>query len=368
MEQKQSSDSLLERLKEIMPMIFMGLLILTVQLGSLWLSSREYITEQPVFENPESIGNAIYYILVLLIFSAIVVFAVKKNKSGFIRGVVYLSITVTFFYVINSILSEFVPPEGIFLLLSGILAVLLSVVLYKHPEWYVIDLAGLVISIGACAIIGVSLSILPIFILLLALLIYDFISVYKTKHMLTLASGMMNLKLPILFVIPKHLNYSYIDDDFLKEIDGESNEKSEKKADKESDSTDIEKMNFDETASEKTGSEKTDSKKIDSEKIDSEKTDADKKERGALFMGLGDAVIPTLLVVSANYFIPHTGFISTPALLTMIGTFAGFAGLMYAVSKGKPQAGLPFLNTGAMAGFLIGAVVSGISLMSFLPI
>ncbi|MDV0446292.1 hypothetical protein MsAg5_01220 [Methanosarcinaceae archaeon Ag5] len=339
MDKKQSS--VFSIIKDVMPMIFMGLLILAVQLGSLWLSSHEYITEQPVFENPESVGNAVYYIVILLVFSAIVVYAVKKNKTGFIRGVVYLSIAITFFYVISSIIAEMTVLTGLLSLLSALLALALAVVLYKYPEWYVIDIAGVIISIGACAIIGVSLSILPIFVLLLALLIYDFISVYKTKHMLTLAGGMMDMKLPILFVVPKYLGYSYIKDDF-----------SDKDIQK--DSKDGEKKEENEAAAENNAENK-------------EEIEDEKKERGALFMGLGDAVIPTLLVVSANYFIPHTGIISTPALLTMAGTFVGYAALMYLVSKGNPQAGLPFLNTGAMAGFLIGIFISGISVMSFLP-
>ncbi|WNY25376.1 presenilin family intramembrane aspartyl protease PSH [Methanolapillus millepedarum] len=341
----KNSSSFFSKVKDVLPMIFMGFLILAVQLGALWLSSNEYITEQPVFENPESVGNAVYYIVILLVFSAIVVYAVKKSKTGFIRGVVYLSITVTFFYVISSIIAEITTLTGMLSLAAAALSLILAVILYKYPEWYVIDIAGIVISVGACAIIGVSLSILPIFVLLLALLIYDFISVYKTKHMLTLAGGMMDMKLPILFVVPKHLGYSYIKDDF---------------SDKDIQPKEDEAENENKTES------KTENKTEDKNENKEEPVD-EKKERGALFMGLGDAVIPTLLVVSANHFIPHDGIISIPALLTMAGTFVGFAALMYVVSKGNPQAGLPFLNTGAMAGFLIGVFVSGISVMSFLP-
>jgi presenilin-like A22 family membrane protease len=80
-------------------------------------------------------------------------------------------------------------------------------------------------------------------------------------------------------------------------------------------------------------------------------------------MGLGDAIIPTLLVVSANRFLTQTvivaDFVAVPALTTMVGTFIGFAVLMYFVSSGKPQAGLPFLNTGAILGFVAGVLLTG---------
>ena len=46
------------------------------------------------------------------------------------------------------------------------------------------------------------------------------------------------------------------------------------------------------------------------------------KEREAYFMGLGDAVMPTILAVSANAFLkaPVIGFANVPAWGTIIGT------------------------------------------------
>ncbi|MDK2948825.1 MAG: hypothetical protein PWQ63_1985 [Methanolobus sp.] len=187
-------------------------------------------------------------------------------------------------------------------------AAILTVLLYKFPEWYIIDIVGLIIGAGASAIFGISLSILPVIVLLALLAVYDAISVYKTKHMIDLAEGVMDLHLPILFVIPKHLRYSFIEDSLKKE---------------------------------------------------------EGKEKEAFFMGLGDAIMPTILVVSANVFlvqkatIASIGFISYPALGAMIGTVIGFMALSILVMKGKPQAGLPFLNSGVILGYLAGVLLSG---------
>jgi presenilin-like A22 family membrane protease len=142
-----------------------------------------------------------------------------------------------------------------------------------------------------------------VIVLLVLLAIYDAISVYKTKHMITMAEGMMDLKLPILFVIPKHSHYSFLHESF------------------------------------KAG-----------------------EKREAFFMGLGDAVMPTLLVVSANVFMKSNGGISYPVLGAMLGTLAGYAVLFTLVMKGKPHAGLPFLNSGVILGFLIGVLLSGTSI------
>ncbi|MFQ6121218.1 MAG: presenilin family intramembrane aspartyl protease PSH, partial [Methanosarcinales archaeon] len=134
--------------------------------------------------------------------------------------------------------------------------------------------------------------------------IYDAISVYKTKNMIALAEGVMSIKVPILFIVPKSLDYSFID-------------------------------------------QEEPEKEIESDIV----------ERGAYYMGLGDAVIPTVLVVSSNVFIPHKGFIGLPALGAIIGCMFGYMVLARSVRKGKPQAGLPFLNTGTILGFIAGSLV-----------
>jgi presenilin-like A22 family membrane protease len=41
----------------------------------------------------------------------------------------------------------------------------------------------------------------------------------------------------------------------------------------------------------------------------------------------------------------------------MLGIMGGFACLMVLVMKGKPQAGLPLLNTGAILGYIISYVI-----------
>jgi len=41
------------------------------------------------------------------------------------------------------------------------------------------------------------------------------------------------------------------------------------------------------------------------------------------------------------------------ALVTILGTLLGFALLMRYVLKGNPQAGLPLLNSGAIAGYVL---------------
>ncbi|WNY23682.1 hypothetical protein MmiHf6_09950 [Methanimicrococcus hongohii] len=350
----EKSRTFAKKLEDLVPYFIMGLFILIVQIGSLWLSATEYIASQPPLENPESVGYSIYYIVMLVLFTALIIYLIKKNKTFIIRGIIYFAIAVTLYYVFAAIIDKAVGMNDIFEIVSIVAAIAFAVLLYKYPEWYIIDFAGLMISIGACAVIGVSLSYVPIIVLMIGLLIYDFISVYKTKHMLTLANGMMDLKLPILFVIPKKWNYSYVEEDFSDDDDENDENGNHEKSSEEKNSENHElKANEILAAAEMVEEVKADGNAAAAE------IQKKKKKSDALFMGLGDAVIPTLLVVSANHFIEHDGLISMPSLFTAIGTFVGFAALMYVVSKGKPQAGLPFLNTGAILGFAAGVIISG---------
>jgi presenilin-like A22 family membrane protease len=159
-------------------------------------------------------------------------------------------------------------------------------------------------SVGIIGIFGISLSILPVLVLLIVLAIYDAVSVYGTKHMIALAEGVTKMRLPILLVIPKKKGYSYLTQRPLMEKLPEG------------------------------------------------------EEREAMFMGLGDIIIPGVLVVSAFSFLPEltvegvSGALIV-ALGTIVGALSGFAALMTFVMKGRPQAGLPLLNGGAMIGYAL---------------
>jgi presenilin-like A22 family membrane protease len=197
-------------------------------------------------------------------------------------------------------------PEGTsYISVSAIIAItfalILIYILYKYPEWYVIDISGVVIGAGAIAIFGMSLGVFLVIILLIGLAIYDAISVYKTKHMIDLADTVMDLKLPVLLVVPKVRHYSLI-----KET------KSLKQKIKEDD------------------------------------------ERDAFFMGLGDIVMPGILVVAIYNNISGSLLVS---LSTILGTLIGFSILMIFVMRGKPQAGLPLLCGGAIGGYIISSLI-----------
>ena len=290
-----------EKGSAIFPMFLMGGLFVLIHLLSLLITQPFEDTGMDVFENPNDPVNIIIFFAIMLVFTVTILLIAKFWKKQLIQFIILGSIAYMTFFVFYTLLF-FVVPEIFSLSLSIIIAAVLIVALIKHPEWYVIDLCGIIVGVGSIGIFGISLSIFLVIMLLIGLSIYDAISVYKTKHMIDLADAVMDLKLPVMMVIPKIRRYS-----LLKETKGIK------------------------------------------EKLE------EKEEREAFFLGLGDIVMPGILVVSAFQNIPDKGLLV--ALSVMVGTLLGFIVLMSVVIKGKPQAGLPYLCTGAILGYVVSSLL-----------
>ena len=293
--------------KEVLPVFLMGFLFIIVYSLVLFLT-EPFITEggiQQAFEDINDPLNILMIIVIMLVVTVTILLIAKYWKDKIIQIIILFSVGYTSFYafflpVLNILFPSY--PDVV-LISSLILAILLVIVLYKYPEWYVIDISGIIIGVGAIIIFGISLGILLVLILLIALAVYDAISVYKTKHMIDLADTVMDLKLPVLLVIPKKRGYS-----LLKET-----------------------------------------KRL-KEKL------KEGEEREAFFMGLGDIVIPGILVAAVyRQIAAPEGFLI--AIGTIIGILIGFTILMTFVLKGKPQAGLPCLCGGAIIGYIFSSLI-----------
>ena len=274
--------------------IGMGLFIVLTAVIALMLAAPFEASGVKAFENPESVWNPIYFVILIICFTAFILAVLRFGGQKLVHFVMLAAVAVTIYYV----LAVLTDPYA-YIAIIGTIA--LTLLLYKYPEWYILDATGLIIAGGAAAIFGISLIPKLIVLLMVVLAVYDAIAVYKTKHMVSLAESIVDLRIPVLFVLPRKRNFS-----LLREK-GQDKGKSEMEE--------------------------------------------------AFFMGLGDAIIPTMLVVSANRMAAFTyywGLINAPALGALIGTLVGYAVLSRIAGRGKPHAGLPFLNSGAIIGFLVG--------------
>ena len=299
--------------RDFLPILIMAGLFIVIHGLALLISSTFAAAEMQVWEDKNDPFNIVQILVIILVMTVLILLIAKYWKERVIQLIILFAVGYTTFFILLPLLG-LVFVDWLALALAISIAFILVLTLFKYPEWYVIDICGIVVGAGAIALFGISLSIFLVLCLLIALMIYDAISVYKTKHMIDLADTVMDLKLPVLLVVPKIRGYS-----LLKQT-----------------------------------------KRL-KEKL------KDEEERDAFFMGLGDVVMPGILVV-ATYFNIENGL--PVAISTILGTLVGFAVLMTFVIKGKPQAGLPTLCGGAILGYLISSYVLfgsivGLNLPSF---
>jgi presenilin-like A22 family membrane protease len=210
---------------------------------------------------------------------------------------------------------------------------------------------------GAAGLFGISFGLLPALILLAVLAVYDAVSVYGTEHMLSLAEGVMDLNIPVVLVIPLSLSYSLLDGEAASEEASGVGEEAEPDSDPDSD------------PGNESGVPAASDAAAASDVANEGDGPPEGGDRDAFFIGLGDAVIPTVLIASAATFSPAADLavpllgVNLPALLAMVGTLAGLLVLMRWVIRGRAHAGLPLLNGGAIGGYLIGSVVAGVPLV-----
>ncbi len=308
--------------REYAPIAAMAAILVGSQILAIALSPLFFAGGFQAFSNPADVTNTAVYIVMILAFTAVILGLVRYRRQNLAKYVIMASIFVTlaFILLLPLYFGLYYASGGaidgdllvnVSTLISFVLAGLIVYVLVKFPEWYVVDAVGIMTAAGVTAILGISFGIVPAILLLFALAVYDAWAVYRTKHMITLADELTSQRLPILLVIPKKAGYSFREQKSLKE------------------------------------------------------QVASGEEREAMFIGLGDLIIPGILSVSAFTFSSPSGgyflgILSNVwiAIATVVGSLLGFLFLMRFVLRGNPQAGLPLLNGGAVLGFLLANILA----------
>lgn len=298
--------------RKYLPVVAIVCIMIIVQFGAVAVVNLFPEEYQAFGEDTDDPINPLIYVGFIILFTGVMLAVMKYTEGSFIQYAILAVVGLTIFYVFYPVLFYFIPyvfrvgsvTLDLPFMIALFLGISLTYLLYKFPEWYVVDGIGIVMGAGIAAIFGMSFGILPVFVLLIVLAVYDFISVYKTKHMISLASGVMKMKLPVMLVIPKRLDYSfYQKEGIMQEVDKD-------------------------------------------------------KKRDAVFIGLGDLIIPGILAVSAFYHLPGltVAGLYAPSIVAIgciMGSVIGLLVLMRFVLKGNPQAGLPLLNSGAILGYVL---------------
>ncbi|MDY6819221.1 MAG: presenilin family intramembrane aspartyl protease PSH, partial [Halobacteriales archaeon] len=314
-------------------------IFVVIQLGALSLIEPFKQAGYQTVENPSDPTNSLIYIVAIFIATGVILAVLKFGIERLLRLLIVSTSGLLSLYVFSVLVPPFITYQGLNVT-PWVMAIGVAATLYAYPEWYVIDIAGIIVGAGGAGLFGISFGPLPAILLLSVLAVYDAVSVYGTEHMLTLAEGVTDLKLPLILIIPVTLSYSFL------EANPVASDGSGEDAAVEND------PEPEDSAPDRTTASGDD--------------DQGFVDRDAFVIGLGDAVMPSVMVASAAFFSPAPAFgvpgiaINLPALMAMVGTVVGVCMLMWMVAKGRAHAGLPLLNGGAIGGYLLGSLAAGV--------
>jgi presenilin-like A22 family membrane protease len=302
------------------------------------------------FENPGSVGNVGVFALYVLLGTAVMLAAFRYGKG---QELVRLFLVLVFSAMAaNAVLlatgiGGVVDASSAFgglpaTPLGGALVAGFAAALWLYPEWWVIDVVGVLGGAVVIPMFGLGFSPLPLVVLLVAWAAYDAYAVYGSGHMKELASGVGTLKVPVVFVVPTERGASFRDAEFP-----DLSEKGEDASGDEDDSG-----GGDDPADEDT---------------------TDEEPFPVTLLGLGDAIIPGMLAVSAGHFLTDAPTLvpalnaNAPALGALVGGLVGLFALGYVARRFEGvHAGLPPLNAGVLGGYFAGTLAAGLPLAAAL--
>src|SRR3989344_3784489 len=163
---------------------FMGLLIInhyidhkkTVETKAVAWQPLPYNLERPEIKN-ESV-SFIYITMAILIGTILVLLLIRFNKPFIWKlwffATVWLTLSIAFAAFINNVI-------------AAILALVISVLKLYRPNVVIQNMSEIFIYGGLAAIFVPIINLFAAFMLLIVISMYDFIAVYKTKHMIKMA-------------------------------------------------------------------------------------------------------------------------------------------------------------------------------------
>ncbi|NIM46836.1 MAG: hypothetical protein GTN40_01615 [Candidatus Aenigmarchaeota archaeon] len=258
--------------------------------------------------SPERAENSIF-LFGFIIITTVGILLIIKFKKSFLKGVeafvIFGSSWLTFLFLIpfpiqvvwERFIAYLLLPLGSIgfilfnvLTLNSLLALVLTAWKVFRPTIISQNVAAIIAGSGAGAVLGVSLGIAPCIIFMMILSVYDFVSVFITKHMVKMAKAITEKPMAFTIAAPhKFKKAKYIP---------------HKKG---------------------------------------------KKKVHVFQLGLGDIIIPLMFSVSIlnKFTIFHS-------IITVIGSLIGLLLLtIYITRKPRALPALPFVCTGALVGYLI---------------
>ncbi len=178
---------------------FVGLLVINHYIDHKKTAETKTVAYKPLpynFERPEvknKSASFIYITLAILIGTILVLLLIKFNKPFIWRfwffATVWITLAIAFSAFINNAL-------------AGILALIISILKLYKPNVIIQNLSEIFIYGGLAAIFVPMINLFAAFMLLIVISVYDFVAVFKTRHMIKLAKFQSKSKIFAGLLIP----------------------------------------------------------------------------------------------------------------------------------------------------------------------
>lgn len=327
-----SERAVTSRLADLAPQAGIGLCYLATVLGGMALADETRAANLALFSDPGNVANVGVFAVYVIVGTVAMLLAFRYGRGETVLRVFMAAVFGAM--AANAILlatgvGGVVEATSALGGLPGtplglVIATVAVAALWAYPEWYVIDAIGILAGAAIIPMLGLGFGPLPIVVLLVVWAGYDAYAVYGSGHMKELASGVGTLKVPVVFVVPTERGASFLDTEFpdLTEDAGDR----------------------------------------------ADDPNAETEHLPVTLLGLGDAIIPGMLAVSAGHFVDAPTLVpvlnaNAPALGALLGGVAGLLGLVYVLHRFEgAHAGLPPLNAGVLGGYFLGTLAAGLPL------
>lgn len=194
-----------------------------VQVLALLVAQRFWVEDVIIIESGDRPVTS-FWLFGLVLLASFVVLLLIRYKLSFL--LYYFTEYVGLFVISFIVLSAFIN-----LYIAAAVSAVAVVLRYKVPDFRKVSV--IILAVGIAALMGISLTIMPVIAFLVLLSIYDVLAVRKTKHMQVIAEdvyqkggsqiftfdtkeetfvlGAADIILPSILVVSAYFNYSYVE-------------------------------------------------------------------------------------------------------------------------------------------------------------
>ncbi len=168
-------------------------LFLTVQILGLYVGYNLFASK--IIIPLEVQGSIVTFLIAFTVSTTLLLVMLRYFKrSPFVLKALFAFLV---FVGAETVFSTFIPE-----IFALALAIALIAARFYYPTVLTQNLAIIISIAGISATLGMLFPVAAVLVILAILSVYDFIAVYKTKHMLTLFKGLMESGVPFSIVVP----------------------------------------------------------------------------------------------------------------------------------------------------------------------